>query len=424
MGELTDVERDVARMAEYWGERKMGWREEAAAEFERAVRPLAFFEEPPARDRIDAVNMCFTPGSPSGAPPLFPPRRRRPHRRALGSTCAGTTSAGEDSMGELTDVERDVARMAEYWGERKMGWREEAAAEFERAVRPLAFFEEPPARDRIDAVNMCFTEWALFERPLRRGRTPLQLYVEAASEDAREVSLCRLRQVEQTQFFSRFAILGKDLDRGIALLRDVRTGGEYDVLDPFLSLCRLRQVEQTQFFSRFAILGKDLDRGIALLRDVRTGGEYDVLDPFLCSRDRWSAGTIAERVACVDGVWQVVGQARLYDHATPDETAHDGPGELHPEDADDAVLRDASFFLRLVRDVMGLDGRYAQTLSLRKPAHDGPGELHPEDADDAVLRDASFFLRLVRDVMGLDGRYAQTLSLRKPSPPRRRAGRG
>ena len=223
-------------------------------------------------------------------------------------------------MGELTDVERDVARMAEYWGERKMGWREEAAAEFERAVRPLAFFEEPPARDRIDAVNMCFTEWALFERPLRRGRTPLQLYVEAASEDAREVSLCRLRQVEQTQFFSRFAILGKDLDRGIALLRD-----------------------------------------------VRTGGEYDVLDPFLCSRDRWSAGTIAERVACVDGVWRVVGQARLYDHATPDETAHDGPGELHPEDADDAVLRDASFFLRLVRDVMGLDGRYAQTLSLRKP---------------------------------------------------------
>lgn len=222
-------------------------------------------------------------------------------------------------MGELTDVERDVARMAEYWGERKMGWREEAAAEFERAVRPLAFFEEPPARDRIDAVNMCFTEWSLFERPLRRGRTPLQLYVEAASEDAREVSLWRLRQVEQTQFFSRFAILGKDLDRGIALLRD-----------------------------------------------VRTGGEYDVLDPFLCSRDRWSAGTIAERVACVDGVWQVVGQARLYDHATPDETAHDGPGELHPEDADDAVLRDASFFLRLVRDVMGLDGRYAQTLSLRK----------------------------------------------------------
>ena len=90
----------------------------------------------------------------------------------------------------------------------------------------------------------------------------------------------------------------------------------------------------------------------------RTGRVYEVLDSHLCANGRWRDGTIAERLACVEGVWQVVGRARLYDRATPEQTAHDGPGEAHPEDRGDPYLRDASYFVRLVRDVMGLGGRF------------------------------------------------------------------
>ena len=86
---------------------------------------------------------------------------------------------------------------------------------------PTGVFELNPGRARLDAVNLCFTEWVLFERPLRQGRTPLQLLwimpptgwiphgsaVEAGRADA--------------DFFSRFAILSKDGESGMARLRNV-----------------------------------------------------------------------------------------------------------------------------------------------------------------------------------------------------------
>ncbi len=166
-------------------------------------------------------------------------------------------------------------------------------------------------------VNMCFTEWVLFERPLNEDKTPLQLYIETPPEDTSECALDHLRQIDETQFFARFAILDKDLDSGRATLLDV--GG---------------------------------DR------------RYEVFDGVLCKNARWRNGTIAERIACVDGLWQVVGQVHLYDRAIPDVTRVDGPGALHPDDVRAEEMRDAGLFLRLVRDVLGVDGRYVPTLSM------------------------------------------------------------
>lgn len=83
-------------------------------------------------------------------------------------------------MDEMTEVGHDIDRMCAYWSARKLDWRSKASEEFERLVCPQAFFELNPGRARLDAVNLCFTEWALFERPLRQGRTPLQLYVDHA----------------------------------------------------------------------------------------------------------------------------------------------------------------------------------------------------------------------------------------------------
>lgn len=182
-------------------------------------------------------------------------------------------------MADPAEIEREVAQMAEYWGERREGWRDAAADEFERIVMPACLYGPEQDFRRLQMVNMCFTEWVLFERPLREGKTPLQLYVETPPEGTLESTVDHLRQIDETQFFARFAILDKDPETSRAMLLDVGT-----------------------------------DR------------RYEVCDGALCKNARWRNGTIAERIACVDGLWQVVGQVHLYDRADPDATRVDGPG--------------------------------------------------------------------------------------------------
>lgn len=220
-------------------------------------------------------------------------------------------------MDDPNAIECEVAQMADYWGERKEGWRDDAADEFERIVMPACLRDPDPDFRQIQLINMCFTEWVLFERPLREGKTPLRLYIDARPDGASEQMLDRLGQIDATQFFSRFAILDKDVERGRAVLRDVRT-----------------------------------DR------------VYEVFDEALCLNPRWRNGTISERIARVAGSWHVVGQVHLYDRAAPEMTSADGPGDVHPDDLRADEMRAVGFFLRLTRDVLGLDGRYAHTLSV------------------------------------------------------------
>lgn len=226
-------------------------------------------------------------------------------------------------MADPAEIEREVAQMAEHWGERKEGWRDAAADEFERIVMPACLYGPEQDFRRLQMVNMCFTEWVLFERPLREGKTPLQLYVETPPEGTSESTVDHLRQIDETQFFARFAILDKDSDTGLAMLLDAGTD------------CR-----------------------------------YEVHDGALCRNARWRNGTIAERIACVDGLWRVVGQVHLYDRADPGATRVDGPGALHPDDLRAEDMQDAGLFLRLVRDVLGVDGRYAPTLSMTSVERD------------------------------------------------------
>ena len=43
-------------------------------------------------------------------------------------------------MADPAEIEREVAQMAEYWGERREGWRDAAADEFERIVMPACLY--------------------------------------------------------------------------------------------------------------------------------------------------------------------------------------------------------------------------------------------------------------------------------------------
>lgn len=205
--------------------------------------------------------------------------------------------------------------MAAYWGERKRTWLDEAAQAFDEMVEPFTYHVLDVTVEEILAVNLCFTEWVLFERPMRSGKTPLELYIERCP-----------------------------------------SGVPADAFD------RLRQVVATHFFSRFAIIEKDCKTSMAAVRDMRTGERYDVLDKRLCSIDRWRDGVIAMRIAWVDGLWRTVSAMHLYDVASPQATAIDGPGAVHPEDRErSSDIASMSFYLRLLRDTIGMDGRYTAT---------------------------------------------------------------
>lgn len=221
-------------------------------------------------------------------------------------------------MSVYRDVERDIRQMANYWLLRKfqfLDWTNEVFFSYIDPDCQLFDLED----DKQMILSMCFTEWLLFECPLRDNLTPLELYLKE-----------RPMRVSQS------------------------------------SLDRLLQVRDTQFFSRFAILEKDASTGVSALRDVRTGRRYDVYDQHLCEVDHWKNGTIAERIGCIDGNWQIVGQVRMYDRAEASKVPADGPGELHSEDRETRPeLQEASYFIRLVRDLLSPDGRYQDTLKVR-----------------------------------------------------------
>lgn len=106
-------------------------------------------------------------------------------------------------------------------------------------------------------------------------------------------------------------------------------------------------------------------RRLEQVRDTRTDRRFDVYDPHIVQKEHWRDGAIAVRLACVDDVWLTAGQLYLYDIARLSDTAVDGPGAVHPEDLEDGFDTSCiSFFLRLVRDTMGAQGRYVKSLNI------------------------------------------------------------
>ncbi|MBY4797094.1 hypothetical protein K6V98_01780 [Collinsella sp. AGMB00827] len=223
------------------------------------------------------------------------------------------SSQEAERIGEL--VWDDIECAAEWWEREKHRFLPEVGREFVRIVRPSAAVEAHPSDRDMMLANMAMTEWFMFERSFGAEGTPLEMYRDHCQ-------------------------------------------------DPDCA-ARLAQVIDTQFFSRFSILDKDLESGMAVLQSLANGRRYDVYDPHVCEVPHWKDGVIAERIAKVDGLWLIVGQMHLYDHAPADETGADAPGSVHPEDRDQAeTLESAGSFLRLLRDCIGHNGRYRSTLKV------------------------------------------------------------
>ena len=70
-------------------------------------------------------------------------------------------------------VGNDIADMAHFWMLRKFQFLEPAREQFEVIVDPWLSYCSEPSQNEIMAYNMAFTDWLLFERPYRHGKTLL-----------------------------------------------------------------------------------------------------------------------------------------------------------------------------------------------------------------------------------------------------------
>ena len=168
-------------------------------------------------------------------------------------TASNATAGRRDMQKQAACVAGDIDAVARYWAIRKQELLADAASAFISFVEP-AFLHDMPPFIEPDSFNVMFTEWMLFEYPFRNDRTPLEEYAAHPPAGAKA-----------------------------------------------LHLDHVRQICETQIFSRFVIHDKDTRSGMAALEDIQTARRYDVYDPELCKRARWRSGTIGERIACVDG---------------------------------------------------------------------------------------------------------------------------
>lgn len=223
----------------------------------------------------------------------------------------------ESNEAKAAAARHAMRAIALYWEARKPEFLFEAECEFFDFVNPAFLYGEPPLLDP-ECLTALFTEWVLFDRPYHEGKTLVETYSARPPVDATP---------EQIR--------------------------------------RARQIAETQLFTRFIIRHKNRASGMAVLEDIQTARRFDVYDPTLCACDRWRNGTIGERIACVDGLWSPIARICLYDRAAPQDTAVDGPGFFHPEDRiKRPEAEHATFYLRLVRDVIGIDGRYRHSATI------------------------------------------------------------
>ncbi len=217
-------------------------------------------------------------------------------------------SAG-DSGGIQSLVEKDICWVFDQWASHDAPYYEESAELFSELVRPQACYKLRPSSADLVEMNLAYTEWFLFEFPLLRGMTPLELSAGETGAWEEESSN----------------------DRAI----------------------RLSQVADTQRFSQFCISGAG-ERGAVRLVDVIRDEEIELNKPELAQNANWCRGIFGLRVAKVDGTWVLVGKNCFCDRAPyQDRSRAFLPTPLR------SASSTGSLYLDLLRETIGLDGLYA-----------------------------------------------------------------
>jgi hypothetical protein len=182
---------------------------------------------------------------------------------------------------------------------------------FASFVDPAIYYKPYPTVAQTNALNSAFSEWCLFDFELdapeddgsRAARSALEIAAEA--DDT-------LEELAATQFFASFWVIEQD---------------------------------------------EGLDR--ALLRETSTCREFLVRDSLIACRKNWLEGTVNARIAHVDGTWVTCGQCLSHDAKHSDPL----PRSISQDSSPSALpRRDRTRFLRLTRDLQGINGRYVDSM--------------------------------------------------------------
>ncbi len=204
-------------------------------------------------------------------------------------------------------VEDDVCSVFLRWADRETPYFDEASDLFAELVRPAVMVQDNPQVADVLQMNLSFSEWFLFEYPLLRGLTPLEL---CASEAG---------------------VFGADANDRII---------------------RLSQVADTQRFSQFSVL-KAGEQGVLWLKDLIWGDEIELYQPDIARARDWGRSVLGLRAAKVDGIWLQVGKCCFCDKAPEvDHKEVQAPTKIRSE------VSTGSLFLDLLRETIGSDGLY------------------------------------------------------------------
>ncbi len=250
-------------------------------------------------------------------------------------------------------VDDDICSVFMRWADNEAPYFAEASDLFADLVRPAVMLQTNPTTADLIEMNLSFTEWFLFEYPLLRGLTPIELCAgegDVGEDWAGSASLGEGVRCELST--SRFSL------RGVLHYANSPSGsspcaaGDGDGASSTDRAIRLSQVADTQRFSQFCIqeVGSD---GLVKLRDLVYGEDIELRQADIAGTPEWRHCVFGLRVAKVDGVWLQVGKSCFCDKAPETERGQGSapaPARVRPDSG--------SLFVDLLRETIGIDGFY------------------------------------------------------------------
>lgn len=247
------------------------------------------------------------------------------------------------------ELYQDIQKVVDFWQAKCHRFLRMANDEFLGVVNPALAYDDEPNQQQVRCLSLCFTEWLLFERSVSTAGTLLNQYI--------------------------------NLKPPLATIQAIK---------------RLGKVRDTQFFARFNVLERDAEQGLVLLRDDHTELEYLVYDTSLARFHPWSESVIAERIAKVNNAWIYIGKTRFVDRASRSAK----------------TPRTVNATLAFTAWQYGESSTSCQTDMSTSKGDLAPGSLEGMPVWKDMTIKPTFYLRMLRDVLGMDGRFSREARFR------------
>lgn len=221
----------------------------------------------------------------------------------------------------------DMTELAYFWEYCYPASFQEAQERFVQEVDPYVMHMMVPQERDIAVVQMLFTEWLVFDYHAADGKSPLEHFVDT-----------------------------------------LRAAGRLPEAQ------HLQQVGQSQFFAQFWVIAQDVEHSTVLLSERKSHQLFHVHNRLIAINEAWDDGLLGVRIAHIDGMWRVVSSAPLHDQG-PCKADHVCVSSKSSSDVEHITqaARSAQSFLLCIRDLIGVHGRYRESVRVQLASDVNPG---------------------------------------------------